>query len=140
MLYLDTSVLVSIYVPEKQSAAILEFLEKYEKNIYISQLSEAEFFSALAIKKRMKQLSATTIKAISAMFSKHIDELIYEKIHLTNYVFTTALEYITTYKTNLRTLDALHLACCSTANMTLITADHDLAQSAKHFKVNVKLL
>lgn len=139
-IYLDTSVLVSIYVPEKHSDEILNLLKNSNERFSISRLTETEFFSALAFKKRNKELSQTDINSITVLFHQHLSQLIYDKFHITDAVFETAIQFLTLYKTHLRTLDALHLACAANINAKLITADKTLAKSAEQLDVSVQLI
>ncbi len=139
-IYLDTSVLVSVYIPEKHSQNILNLLDKSKEQFCISRLAETEFFSALACKKRTKELSQSEISSITALFHHHLTQLIYEKVYITDAVFEAAIHFLTSYKTHLRTLDALHLACAANMNATLITADKILAKSAEQLDLSVQLI
>lgn len=129
--YLDTSVLVSIYIPEKHSLEILEFLQNSTKAPCISRLVETEFYAALAMKKRSKELQQAEIDAATTLFNHHLNQFIYERVYITDEVFKSAIAFIAEGKTQLRTLDALHLACSATINATLVTADKILEKSAK---------
>lgn len=139
-IYLDTSVLVSIYVPEKHSKSILNLLTNSKERFCVSRLVETEFFSALAIKKRTKELSQSDINSITVLFHHHMSQLIYEKVYITDAVYDTAIYFLTLYKTQLRTLDALHLACAANINAKLITADKVLAKSAEQLQVQTELI
>lgn len=139
-IYLDTSVVVSIYVPEKHSSFILKILQETQSRPYLSRLTETEFHAALAQKVRTKELKMLDIQAVTSMFDQHLAESVYEHIYLTDTVFTLAIEFLSSGKTPLRTLDALHLACNSIANATLVTADKVLAKSAEHFNIPVLLV
>jgi len=98
-IYLDTSVLVSVYVREKHSKKILDLLEKNKEPIYISRLVEAEFYSALVLKKRTQALSQENFKKISDFFQKHITESFYNCLHLTDDTFSHAIELLQSGKT-----------------------------------------
>lgn len=138
--YLDTSVIVSIYIPEPQSQNILELLQKTDTKPYLSRLAETEFYAALAIKKRTKEISQSDIKTVTLLFHRHMAQLMYEKVYITDTVFETAIQFLMAHDTQLPTLDALHLACSAQINATLVTADHTLAKSARRFEVPVILL
>jgi uncharacterized protein len=134
-LYLDTSVLVSIYIPEKHSDAIINLLQESNEKPCLSRLAEVEFYAALALKKRTKELQQAEINAAVKLFNHHLDQLIYEKIYITDVVFTSATQLLSEVKTPLRTLDALHLACSLIIQATLVTADKLLSKSAKTFNI-----
>lgn len=128
-IYLDTSVLVSLYILENHSEAANSIVQANHQ-IYISSLNEVEFYSALALKKRLHKKFDATIKLASNLFKQHIEERLYEKLHITDSIFITAINYLASYKTSLRALDALHLACSATTGINLVTADKNLAKSA----------
>ncbi len=134
-LYLDTSVLVSIYVPEKHSDNIINLLEASNEKPCLSRLAEVEFYAALALKKRTKELQQTEVNAAIKLFNHHIDQLVYEKIYITDAVFATATQLLSGGKTPLRTLDVLHLACSLIIQATLVTADKLLSKSANTFNI-----
>jgi predicted nucleic acid-binding protein len=139
--YLDTSVVASLYVPEKHTASISSFLiENKQHQLCISRLVEAEFYSVLAIKKRTKELSESAAKAIADLFAYHLRINTYEFAHVTDMHFIKSIEYLKLLKTNLRTLDALHLSCCGEISATMVTADKVLAKSAKILEVSCQLI
>lgn len=137
-IYLDTSLLVPIYVPEIYSEKILKVITEATHKIYISQLAETEFYSALAINMRTNKLTKKQVKQITEVFKEDMASSIFEKIKITDAVFKKAIDFITTYQTNLRTLDALHLASAAVLNANLLTADNDLADAATHFNIAVE--
>lgn len=134
-LYLDTSVLVSIYIPEKHSDDIINLLQESNEKPCLSRLTEVEFYAALALKKRTKELKQTEINAAIKLFNHHLDQLVYEKVYITDAVFTSAMQLLSEGKTPLRTLDALHLACNLIIQATLVTADKLLSKSADTFQI-----
>lgn len=139
-IYLDTSVVVSVYVPEKHTHAILKILQESPSRPYLSRLTETEFHAALAQKTRIKELNSNEVHTISNMFNQHLADLTFERVYLTDLVFSLAIEFLSSGKTPLRTLDALHLACSNMVDATLITADKILAKSAESLKVPVLLI
>ncbi|CAN5238817.1 type II toxin-antitoxin system VapC family toxin [soil metagenome] len=139
-IYLDTSVLVAIYVPEPHTENILAYLDENITKIFISRLTETEFHSALAIKLRTKQLTAKQVTEVTNVFNENLETFIYEKIFLSDNAFQQAINFLTIHKTNLRTLDALHLASANTISANLLTSDQDLAKAADYFNIPCKLL
>lgn len=139
-IYLDTSVLVSVYIQEKHSQSILALLKNTKERPYLSRLAETEFYAAISAKKRTKELTQSAINTITTLFHHHIDQLVYERVYMTDAMFETAIQFLSSHKTNLRTLDALHLACSATIQATLITADKVLAKSAEQLDLPVQLL
>ena len=139
MVYVDTSVLAAYYCPESMSDDVEAILVQLERPA-ISPLTEVELFSAIGRKIREKQLSQENGKRIIARFHAHIEQSIYTWIPLEERHFKTAGIWISQFTTPLRTLDALHLAVASIGNMTLLTADQQLASAARHFGIDLELL
>jgi len=55
-------------------------------------------------------------------------------------VFDQALRWLSSRKTNVRTLDALHLAAAAQQECCLLTADRPLAIAANTFGVDCQIL
>jgi len=138
--YLDTSVLVSLYVPESRTQKLLDLISGIKGALIISRLVETEFYATLSKKKRTKELSAVQIKNVIKVFEDHIKDGAYSLQPINDIVFETANNILREMKTNLRTLDALHLAAAKCGRCELMTADKALAESAAKAKVPVRLL
>lgn len=139
-IYLDTSVLAPIYVPETFTEEILVYLSEITTKIYISRLTETELYSAIAMKLRTKKISKIQSVEVIDSFQEDLDTLVYEKAYISDEMFKKAINFLSSHKTNLRTLDALHLACAFVINANLVTADRDLAKAANRFNISFKLL
>ena len=68
--YLDTSLLVAVYVPETLTGKVLQLL-KEPIIVFISSLVEVEFYSALSRKLRMGELRASQCRRITGLFDRH---------------------------------------------------------------------
>lgn len=106
----------------------------------ISRLVETEFYSVLAIKRRSKELSDSAAKGIAELFCYHLQMNSYEFAHVTDMHFHKAIEFLKIFKTNLRTLDAIHLACCDEISATMVTGDKVLAKAASILEVSCQLI
>src|SRR5438128_2170995 len=115
-------------------------LENKQHSICISRLVETEFYSVLAIKKRTKELSDSATRSIADLFAYHLRMNTYEFAHVTDSHFLRAIEYLKLFKTNLRTLDALHLATCAEISATMVTADKVLAKAANSLEVSCQII
>jgi len=133
-LYFDTSALVPAYLPEACSEKVAIRLGEADR-IYLSRLTEMEFFSALSKKVRMEELGLEEAQAVATAFDRHLQAHVYTTLRVTNEVFDLGMRYLKGFDTPLRTLDGLHLACCALAGLTLITADTILADCAKRLGV-----
>ena len=134
-LYLDTSVLVSCYLPEPQSEAVLKLLEQHSSELLVSQLAEVEFCSALAMRRRASKLTEQQEASISQLFQKHLQNGQYTKTYLTEETYQLAKQLLMSTSLKLRTLDALHLALSQQLEAELFTADIELANAAAYIKL-----
>jgi predicted nucleic acid-binding protein len=137
--YIDTSVLGAYYCPESMSAAAEAALRRIKTPV-ISLLSEVEFCSLLSRKRRLNELTERQMRAILDLFSTHVAEGFYRRVALTSELFLTARKLVASAHSSLRTLDGLHLAVALAENLPLMTADQDLAKSAKRQKGTVILI
>lgn len=139
MIYLDTSVIAPFYWIEALSDTVEELL-RTEIKPGLSQLVEVELFSALSRRVRMREISQEEARAIVNCFSYHLDNNFYLRIPIEPLNYQLARDWIGRFNTSLRTLDALHLACASSNNLRLVTADDALASSAEVLEIEVQLL
>jgi uncharacterized protein len=139
MIYIDTSILVAYYCPEKISDKVEKILVE-TSNPAISQLTEVELTSALARKIREKALSQKDAKAVLSIFRTHIDDMSYVYLPIQPKHFSTAMNWIAEFNTPLRTLDALHLAIAAQNKAPLLTADIKFSESAKTLGVEATLI
>ncbi|MCP6757869.1 MAG: type II toxin-antitoxin system VapC family toxin [Fischerella sp. CENA71] len=139
MIYLDTSVLATLYWAEALSD-IVEELVLVESELGLSQLVEVELFSALSRRVRMREISPEDATAIVQRFQADLDSSFYTCIAVEPIHYNLAREWVSRFETPLRTLDALHLAIASQNNIRLVTADEALAASAGILGVEFQLL
>ncbi len=136
MYYIDTSVLVAYYFPEPLSDKVESFLTTCMQPA-ISRLTEVEFYSALARKIRSGELAKIDAERLTDSFLLHIEESMYTLLYLTDDHFRLAREWIASWDTTLKSLDALHLALAASGGLTMVTADQQLARSAEALAVPV---
>ena len=139
MFYIDTSVIVAYYYPEPLSEKAEAFLMTHTRPA-ISTLTEVEMFSALSRKIREGELSRKDAGRIIAKFLSHVDGHYYTHLFVEAHHYRLARDWIGLFHTNLRTLDALHLAIAHAEGLTFVTADQGLAGSAKVFGMDVVVL
>ena len=130
MVYVDTSVLVAYYCPERLSEEAEKLLMKYPRPA-ISSLTEVEFCSAVSGKVRKKEINLRDAGRITAKFLAHLDADHYTYIPVEGHHYRLARDWIGMFKMELRTLDAVHLAVASSEGLTLITSDQGLFKSAR---------
>jgi predicted nucleic acid-binding protein len=136
--YVDTSVLGAYYCPEPLSAAAETALRDLATPV-ISTLTEVEFASLIARKRRLRELTERQARAILDLFTEHVAAGFYRRVPLGTEHFLRAREMIATMSSALRTLDALHLAAALAENVPLLTADRDLSRAAKRHQAAVIL-
>jgi uncharacterized protein len=135
MLYLDTSVIVAYYCPEKLSRQIEEtILKEYEP--IISDLCVVEFASAISRKSREKTITIESAKSMWEQFNFHRTKGYYSIKSLEQSHYTMAAFFIMQLKTPLRTLDALHLAIAHESSARIVTADQVLSKAAERFGIS----
>jgi predicted nucleic acid-binding protein len=137
--YIDTSVLGAYYCPELLSAAAEDALRRIEAPV-ISILSEVEFCSLIAKKRRLKELNQRQAKEVLDLFATHVSEGFYRRMVLTAEHYLNARQLIASMAIKLHTFDALHLSAATAETLTLLTADRDLAAAARRHKSSVNLI
>ena len=137
--YVDTSVLGAYYCPEALSSAVEDALRRIEAPV-ISILSELEFCSLIAKKRRLKELNALQARRILDLFGNHVSEGFYRRMSLTGEHYLKARQLIGATQIPLHTLDALHLAAALAEELPLLTADKGLAAAAKRHRSKVILI
>ncbi len=130
MVYLDTSVAVSLLCPETTSPAALEWLAQSNEPLIGCDWLRTEFASALAIKYRLGQLNSKTLKSTQIEFERFITSGV-RLAPVSREMFEHAAKLASQPKRNLRAGDALHLAAAVTLGAKAIaTFDSSLARNA----------
>lgn len=137
MEYLDTSVLVALYIPEHKSDKIQSFVETCH-SVAISSLTEVEFYSATSRLLRMKHISRQHAQQVTSQFQVHLKSDVYDIHPIMQREYDLAREWIGAFNTPLRTLDALHLAAAFAYDLRLVTADVRFANAAKKIGIKTK--
>jgi predicted nucleic acid-binding protein len=139
MVYVDTSVLVAYYCPERLSEKAEKLLMSFVRPA-ISSLTEVEFFSAISGKVRKKEINLKDAGRLTARLLAHIDADHYSYILIEGHHYRLARDWIGMFKMDLRTLDAIHLAVASSEGLSLLTSDQRLFKSAKALAQDAILL
>lgn len=138
-LYLDTSVLLPCYLPEAFSRKAARRLAQ-EERLIVSYLTEVEFYSSLSKKLRMGEIAEQDAKLMANSFILHLEAGLYERAWITFDCFQSAKTLLQELEAPLRTLDALHLACCRLSNYRLLTADSTMAKGAQQLNIDCEYL
>ena len=129
MLYLDTAVVLTLFVGERTSAAVESWLARRPQPLAFSDWGLTECASALGIKCRRRELDAETaaraFAAIAAFARQSCERIVCAAQHQAE-----AQAMLGRFDLNLRAGDALHLAMCGHAGATLVAYDTLLLAAA----------
>lgn len=106
----------------------------------VSRLAEVEFCSAVSLKTRTGDMDVDSATRVLSLFRSHLAGGLYRIVPIEAAEYTLAADWIASFSTPFRTLDALHLATACSHGLMLITADKALAQAADHFAVDNRCL
>ncbi len=137
--YVDTSVLGAYYCPEPLSGAAEAALLRLQDPC-ISPLTEVEFASLVARKRRLKELGAREAAEVLRLFGQHVAEGYYRRLPLGTDHFFRARDLIASLNSALTTLDALHLSVALSAGLPLLTADRDFVRAARRHDASATLI
>lgn len=130
MIYLDTSVVVALLVPEPKTADVKAWFADLSSIPASGDWLLSEFASAVSIKMRRGELTERNAKVVHKEFGLLVaGEL--RLIPVSRAAFTESASLAKQYKGGLRAGDALHLAVALDAGIkALATADEVLARNA----------
>jgi predicted nucleic acid-binding protein len=131
--YIDTSVLARAYCAEPGSRRAQKTLQDCEPAI--SSLTRLEFSSAVAKKVRAGEFTTAEATGIVSEFHAHIRDGVFELLPMFESHYALANEWVDSFTTALRALDALHMALTHSSGAMLITADNAQAKAAKILRV-----
>jgi uncharacterized protein len=127
-LYLDTSVLVSAFVPDARTDEVVAWLASVEDRILVSDWAQAEFSSALGVMRRTDRLDREPREALERAFDRWLVRT--ERIETFAADFELARRLMREERVALKTPDALHLAAAIRWQATLATTDRQLVSAA----------
>jgi predicted nucleic acid-binding protein len=137
MIYLDTSVLVSAFLPEATSARVHAWLREHgEEALVISDWTRTEFASALALKVRRQELNNTQAAQVQALFIESADAS-FVQLEISRTDFRLAAQLCAQADSGLRAGDALHLAVTLQHGAQLLTLDKTLHAAAEQAGASV---
>ena len=137
-LYIDSSALAKIYVPEPESDLLDEFL-RGRQDLMISELAITEVVSAVARRRREGSLSAKQANEIRNALLSDATSGSFQRLDLNPSVHREAERMLlSTESVPLRTLDALHIALAlSGAATRIVTFDTRMADAAALYGLGV---
>jgi predicted nucleic acid-binding protein len=135
MLYVDTSVLVALLSNEAKTADVLKWYDACTDELVCAAWCVTEFASALGIKQRTGQLTASQAQIAWVQFERICANDL-QLLPVETMSFHEAAMMTMDAAAGLRPGDALHLACAIQAKARgMVTLDAVLAKNAKRFKM-----
>ena len=135
LIYSDTSTLIPYYADEQFSSLSQKTFSSGE--IYISSLTELEFYSFLNRMIRTGGITQKQKKQVLTLFNDHLRQGMFNMITVTDSVFKTARWCMERSQQSLRTLDSLHLGIVIQENLQLFTTDKIMYQAAKELGIDL---
>ncbi len=134
--YLDTSALIKLYVPEAFSTEVEDFVAQADA-LVISRLSVLEWHCVMARRLRTGMITEDYLNTARTEFTRHLAEDYFRIVPFDDSVMIDAIQMLDNVKpVPLRTLDALHLTAVRHANVTrLATADRVMADAARRLNL-----
>jgi predicted nucleic acid-binding protein len=134
-LWLDTTVLVSLYVPEARSQRVARLVQRAGEPIPFSQLHELEFSNALRLRLFRREAKRKAVDATVARIAEDLHEGVLRRAALEwPATFSKALELSDRFtpRVGSRSLDLLHVAAALLARSDrFVTADRRQAALAR---------
>jgi predicted nucleic acid-binding protein len=112
LIYLDTSVVVSFYCPDANSAAAVALLKTAAEALVLTPLVELEVFNAVGLRQFRREITDQQAEASLSNFSADLHGRVFELKALPEATFLRAriLSRQTTPRFGTRTGDLLHVA------------------------------
>lgn len=140
LIYLDTSLLVSLYTPDANSAAASAAMQSAQETLLITPLVELEVVNALELRVFRKEISSPQAVASAADFAKDLRCKVYLLRTLPEAAYERAkhLSHNLTAKLGTRTADLLHVAAALELGATTVFS-FDLQQRKMAEAAGLKL-
>jgi len=140
MLYLDTSFIAPIVLPEASSEVIEAFMIRRKPGeMAVSHWTRVEFAGLVARRARMKELSnEQAMHALAVFLQLLTDSILVIQPSLSDY--NLAIELLNRHDSGLRSGDALHLAIAQNRGAEFFTLDEQLIKAARILGIMAKNL
>ena len=140
MIYLDTSVAVSLLVPEPRTADVRKWFAGSSQILVSGDWLLTEFNSAVSIKVRSGELSEASAKAVRREFEMLAASGL-RVVTVSRTAFRDAAELVKRHAHRLRAGDALHLAVARELDAkSIATLDSVMRVNAERLKIKVEAI
>jgi len=129
-LYLDASVLVTLFVTDPSSARAEAFLSVHPEIVVVSDFGVAEFSSAVGRRVRTRDLAREDGELALSNLDTWVARSAYRE-ETTTADIDAANRILRRLDINLRTPDAIHIAIARRLEATLVTFDRSMAGGAR---------
>jgi predicted nucleic acid-binding protein len=132
--YADTSLLVSLYVFDSNSARAAAQIKRVNLPVWLTAFGEIELTNAFHLRIFRRELRLAQVRVAQALFRKDMEGGVFELRNLTPQVFERAklIAQKHTPRLGTRTLDLLHVASALELEAdTFLTFDHRQNELAK---------
>jgi predicted nucleic acid-binding protein len=135
MIYPDTSVLIALFSEEAETSAVERWYRVEFGPLVISEWTVTEFFSAIGIKVRRKELSPAQGLATLEHFTETVTHS-FRTVPVTPPDQRRAQAYLRRFEVGLRAGDALHLAVAANqAAKKIVSLDEQFVAAGKRLKL-----
>ena len=113
MLYVDTSVIVKLYIKEEHSLDVSNWLKENNEAIPLTTFHELEFNNAINLKEFRSEITTEEIRLIMAKVAEHKNKGVFYRPQISwtdTFKYAVDLSRKHTSKTGSRSLDILHVA------------------------------
>jgi uncharacterized protein len=129
-LYLDASVLVTLFVIDPLSARAEVFLSAHPEIVFVSDFAVAEFSFAVRRRVRTRDLTPEDAQLAFSNLDTWVERSAYRE-EITTGDIDAANRILRRLDVNLRTPDAIHIAIARRLEATLVTFDRSMAAGAR---------
>jgi uncharacterized protein len=129
-LYLDASVLVTLFVIDPLSARAEVLLSAHPEIVFVSDFAVAEFSSAVGRRVRTRDLTPEDAQLAFSNLDTWVERSAYRE-EITTGDIDSANRILRRLDVNLRTPDAIHIAIARRLEATLVTFDRSMAAGAR---------
>lgn len=136
MVYVDTSVIVKLYIREEYSRETSDWLKENNESIPLTSFHELEFINALQLKQFRAEITPNEARLVMTRFEEHEKNGIYYRPPLDwSTIFIQAIDLSKKHSTKIgsRALDILHVASALSMN-----ADRFLTLDNRQSKLAVR--
>jgi predicted nucleic acid-binding protein len=114
MVYIDTSVIVKLYIREKLSREMSAWIKTNNEAIPLTRILELEFTNAIYLKQFRSEILDDQVEWVLSKFKEHQDKGIYYYPKLNwSEIWTNSVQLAASHTSHAgsRSLDILHVAC-----------------------------